>query len=243
VRSPSKYADTFSSYATSGPGKVNVVAGDVTDPASLHTALAGCDGGVIFAASGTSYFSAKSVDYQVNTPLDIEPILSNLSIDDLLNYLLLSNQLQGVVNTVAEMKKNSLAGPLVLVSSCLVSPHNRMHPIRIMLNNFRWGLMDQKYKSEEFLRSSGINYAVVRPGGLKDGPKGEKTLIVQQGDTTAGSVARADVAAVCVAALTDPAADKVTFELMAGNGDQSAKDAAVPLVDQLKNIFSGLKKD
>ena len=74
VRSPSKYANTFSSAATSGPGKVNVVAGDVTDPASLHTALAGCDGGVIFAASGTSYFSAKSVDYQVNTSLDINPI-------------------------------------------------------------------------------------------------------------------------------------------------------------------------
>jgi uncharacterized protein YbjT (DUF2867 family) len=64
VRSPSKYADTFSS--TSGPGKVDVVAGDVTDPASLSTALAGCNAGVIFAASGTTYFSDKSVDYQVN---------------------------------------------------------------------------------------------------------------------------------------------------------------------------------
>ena len=67
VRSPSKYADTFS--ITSGSGKVDVVAGDVTNPSSLTTALAGCDGGVIFAASGTPYFSAKSVDYQVNNNL------------------------------------------------------------------------------------------------------------------------------------------------------------------------------
>lgn len=28
------------------------------------------------------------------------------------------------------------------------SPHNRWHPIRIMLNNFRWSLMDYKYKGE-----------------------------------------------------------------------------------------------
>jgi hypothetical protein len=26
------------------------------------------------------------------------------------------------------------------------SPHNRLHPIRIMLNNARWSLMDYKYK-------------------------------------------------------------------------------------------------
>jgi uncharacterized protein YbjT (DUF2867 family) len=159
---------------------------------------------------------------------------------------------QGVVNTVDQIKANNLPGPLVLVSSCLVSPHNRMHPIRVMLNNFRWGLMDQKFKSEEFLRSSGIKYTVVRPGGLKDSPGGEKMLSVQQGDTSAGSVSRADVAAVCVAALTDPAAENVTFELMsvaddkeksAGGGGENVKIAVVPLVDQLKGIFAGLKKD
>lgn len=43
-----------------------MVSGDVTNPASLSTALGGGDAGVIFAASGVGYFSAKSVDYQVN---------------------------------------------------------------------------------------------------------------------------------------------------------------------------------
>jgi uncharacterized protein YbjT (DUF2867 family) len=126
-----------------------------------------------------------------------------------------------------------------------------MHPIRIMLNNFRWGLMDQKFRGEEFLRKSGIKkYTVVRPGGLKDGPGGEKTLVVQQGDTSAGSVARADVAAVSVAALTDPAAEKITLELtsMDGAREDQGEEAkkigdGVPLTEQLKGIFSGLKKD
>jgi len=41
-----------------------VVAGDVTDPKSLEAALRGARG-VIFAASGTTYCSAKDVDYGV----------------------------------------------------------------------------------------------------------------------------------------------------------------------------------
>ena len=144
------------------------------------------------------------------------------------------------------MKAAKLPGPLVLVSSCLVSPHNRWHPIRIMLNNFKWGLMDQKFKAEEYIRNSGLKYTIVRPGGLKDGPAGEKTLVVQQGDKSAGSVARADVAAVCVAALSNPKATNVTLELMnessAGSGGEQKK-VLVPLADQLKNIFAGLKQD
>ena len=33
---------------------------------------------------------------------------------------------------------------VVLVSSALVTPKNRFSPIRLILNNIRWGLMDAK---------------------------------------------------------------------------------------------------
>ena len=49
-----------------------------------------------------------------------------------------------------------------------------------------------------------------------------------------GAVARADVAAVCVAALTAPAADKVTLEL------STDKKAPAP-TGGLSSIFDGLK--
>lgn len=52
------------------------------------------------------------------------------------------------------------------------------------------------------LRKSGLPYAVVRPGGLTDDPAGQAQLAVAQGDKSSGRVARADVAAVAVAALT-----------------------------------------
>ena len=36
---------------------------------------------------------------------------------------------------------------VVLVSSALVTPKNRFSPIRLILNNIRWGLMDAKVAS------------------------------------------------------------------------------------------------
>lgn len=55
---------------------------------------------------------------------------------------------------------------------------------------------------EELLRKAGLPYTVVRPGGLTDDPAGQAQLAVAQGDKSSGRVARADVAAVAVAALT-----------------------------------------
>ena len=52
----------------------------------------------------------------------------------------------------------------------------------------------------------------------------------------AGRVSRADVAAVAVAALSDPHAANVTFEL-------SSKAGAVPPAHQLSSLFEGLAKD
>lgn len=35
---------------------------------------------------------------------------------------------------------------VVLVTSMLVTPKNRWNPIRLLLNNIRYGLMDSKFK-------------------------------------------------------------------------------------------------
>lgn len=56
-----------------------------------------------------------------------------------------------------------------------------------------------------------------------------------QGDRVAGRVSRADVAAVAVAALSDPSAAGVTFEL--------SSKAELPPANQLASIFEGLAKD
>lgn len=203
VRDPSKYAASLGSRKG-----VQLVTGDVSDPQSLRAAVAG-SGGVIFAASGSGFWSAKGVDFE------------------------------GVANVAEAVKEAGGQQRVVLVSSCLVSPHNRWNPIRIMLNNLRWSLMDYKYKGEEALRRSGVSYTIVRPGGLTSEPAGQARLKVAQGDHGSGRVSRADVAAVCVAALTDPAARNVTLELLSAPADGEP----APLAQQLRGLFAGLKPD
>ena len=52
----------------------------------------------------------------------------------------------------------------------------RYNPMRMLLNNIRWGLMDEKLKGEEALRASGVPFTIVRPGGLTDQPGGKAKL-------------------------------------------------------------------
>ncbi len=59
VRNPDKYKDKFPKSSS-----LEVVKADVTDAASLESVLKGASG-VIFAASGSGYFSAKEVDCEV----------------------------------------------------------------------------------------------------------------------------------------------------------------------------------
>lgn len=204
VRDPAKYKELLPTSE-----KLEVVSGDVTDKASLTTALQNAKN-IIFAASGRGYWTASSVDFQ------------------------------GVKNA-AEVAKQLNAQQFVLVSSMLVSPHNRFHPIRIMLNNFRWSLMDNKFKGEEALRASGVPYTVVRPSGLGKGPAGQADIITGQGDRMkgGGSISRADVAAVCVAALDNPAAKNVTLEITS----KPAQVTADAYSRQLQDIWGSLKAD
>ena len=75
-------------------------------------------------------------------------------------------------------------------------------------------------------------------------PLSAALLAAGQGDKSSGSVSRADVAAVCVAALTDPAARNVTLELHGAKpGAEGAAPAVPPLAEQLHGLFQGLKPD
>jgi len=166
--------------------RLEIVKGDVTDPDSLKAAFKDSKA-VIFAASGQGFWTAAPVDNQ------------------------------GVANT-AEAAKEAGVDQVVLVSSMLVHPSNRFNPIRIILNNVRWSLMDNKFQGEEKLRQSGVPYTIVRPAGLTNGPGGQAPLVADVNTTKEvaqkpGSIARADVAAICVAALTKPAAKNKTLSV------------------------------
>lgn len=136
---------------------------------------------------------------------------------------------EGVRNLVdAAVKAKSRQ--FVLVSSRGVTqPDNPLN--KIFGNVLVW-----KLKGEDALRASGIPYTIVRPGGLGNGPGGDKDILFEQGDTSKGQsiITRADVARICVAALKYPEARNRTFEV---------NSIAGPPVTDWRAKFAALKTD
>ncbi|KAJ1624188.1 hypothetical protein T492DRAFT_598922 [Pavlovales sp. CCMP2436] len=81
------------------------------------------------------------------------------------------------------------------------------------ITNAFGGVLDEKLIAENHLRSSGLDYVIVRPGGLRD--KVEGAVTVSKEDTlNSGEVGRASVAQVCVEALFAPAGTKKVVEII-----------------------------
>jgi uncharacterized protein YbjT (DUF2867 family) len=74
---------------------------------------------------------------------------------------------------------------------------------------------EAKSEADERLMESGLDYTIVRPGGLTDDPG--TGLVTVGTDIERGSVARDDVAAVVVAVLDMPETVGKTFELVSGD--------------------------
>lgn len=123
----------------------------------------------------------------------------------------------GGVKTIAD--EAALAGVehMVLVSSMGATVED--HPLNQMFDNvLRW-----KFKGEEALRNSGVPYTIIRPGGLTEEPGGNSEIRVFAEDAGEGSIARADVASVCVAVLNNPAALNKTLSVTSGE-DEARND-------------------
>ena len=222
VRDPSKYESVFaalssfasSSSSTSSPSssKLEVVAGDVeASPEDLKKLLAGASA-AIFAASASKTGDVWKVD-------------------------------RDGLASLAAAAKEIPNFRVVAVSSALVSPHNGWHPVRLLLNNMRGGgqkIMDAKFEGENLLRKSGVDFTVVRPGGLMDAPapSGASSLVVTQGDRSgAGRISRSDVAELSVAAAhAGGEASRVTLEVCS-DPKRERKEMSY------ESLFVGLEKD
>ncbi len=85
-------------------------------------------------------------------------------------------------------------------------------PPAVRLNDQLGGLLTWKWRGEEVVRQSGLNYTIVRPCALTE-KAGNQRLIFSQGDTIKGQVSREAIAELCVRALSLPQAVNKTFEV------------------------------
>lgn len=134
----------------------------------------------------------------------------------------------GGTKNLVEAASDAGLDQFVMVSSGGVTHED--HVLNKMFNN----VLVWKFKGEEAVRNSGVDYTIIRPGGLINQAGGENELVFEQGDDVSGTIPRADVARVCVAALLYPEARNRTFELVGGTG---------PTTGNLQNKFASLAAD
>ena len=74
---------------------------------------------------------------------------------------------------------------------------------------------------------SGLSYTILHPGGLLDAPGNEREIVFGVNDALLKekqrSIPRADVARVCVSALSEPGAINRTFDIVSKKPGEGAK--------------------
>jgi len=114
---------------------------------------------------------------------------------------------------------------VVLVSSILTDAGawGQLDSAGYKITNAFGHVLEEKLVAEKYLRASGLDYTIVRPGGLKaDAPTG--ALFVSAENTlNSGEVSRDLVAKVSVEALFDAKASNKVVEIIESDKDGNAK--------------------
>ncbi|KAF1868343.1 hypothetical protein Lal_00008150 [Lupinus albus] len=121
----------------------------------------------------------------------------------------------GTVNLVEACRKRNV-NRFILISSILVNgaaTGQLLNPIYILLNVFGLTLV-AKLKAEQYIRKSGINYTIIRPGGLKNDPPSGNVVMGPEDTLFKGAISRDQVAEAAVEALALPEASFKVVEII-----------------------------
>ncbi len=113
---------------------------------------------------------------------------------------------QGTKNLVDVAKAKDIE-QFVFVSSLCVSKF--FHPL-----NLFWLILYWKQQAEDYLQTSGLNYTIVRPGGLKNDDNSNPVIMSAADTLFDGSIPRQKVAQVCVESLTNPQSRHKILEIV-----------------------------
>lgn len=113
----------------------------------------------------------------------------------------------GTKNLIDVAKEKGIE-QFVMVSSLCTSQF--FHPL-----NLFWLILVWKKQAEEYLQKSGLNYTIVRPGGLKNDDNTNAIVMEDADSLSDGSIPRQKVAQVCVEALLQPQAKNKIVEIVA----------------------------
>ena len=196
ARSPIKVKELFGSTE-------DFVIGDIKDRSSLDSALKDCDALVILTSAVPKIVTPPSEGQRPE--FEFAP----QGLPEEVDWLGQKNQIDAAKQAGIEH--------IVLVGS--MGGTNPNHPLnRIGKAN----ILVWKRKAEQYLIDSGIDYTIIRAGGLLDKKGGVRELLVGKDDELLNdppegiptSIPRADVASVVVKALFEPKARNKAFDII-----------------------------
>ena len=125
-----------------------------------------------------------------------------------------ATEYDGVVNILAAARAARFTGRFLYMTASGV----RSRAISAVgLNLWKGNTLGWRWRAEEAIRASDLDYSVIRVGVLFDRPAGWRAIQVTQEElplSISTRLARADVAAAFVAALHHPSASRATFEVV-----------------------------
>jgi len=119
---------------------------------------------------------------------------------------------RGNQNLVRAAQANGLKHVVVISS---IGVGNSRNAIMWLYRVAMGPVLKAKEKSENFIRSCGIGYTIIRPGGYSANPLPDEIAFGEGGKIT-GRITREQIARVCVDALTNPAMKNRTLEVVNG---------------------------
>ena len=136
---------------------------------------------------------------------------------------------EGSINFVEAAKESGISRIIYMSSIGAGGAENFS---TVILNLVANKTMKWKSLGEDYIRNSGIDFTIVRPGGLRGEP-GALGIRFEQGDEVIGWIPRGDVAAVMVESIFNDDASNKTFEVI--------NDESLP-IEAWKDEFTNLKE-
>ena len=171
---------------------IEVVEGDITEPATLGPAVRGAEH-IVFTAGVHSGRIAREA-------------------------LVRATDYEGPLNTLAAARDAGFRGRFLYLNSIGVTVPSIAARLLNALkrNTLRW-----RRRVEDEIRASGLDYTIIRVGFLSNAPGLRRAVRVSQAAlplSPAHRIARADVAHAFVEALAHPGASRTTFDFVWGKG-------------------------
>lgn len=173
ARNPSVIQEGLDKALSFRPDQLSVVRGDVLDPASVEAAMVGQD--AVLCALGTRSLSATTV-------------LST-----------------GTKNIIAAMEKSGTRRIICESSLGVGDSRNQSGFVfgKIIVPLIFKGLFEDKERQERELRQSNLDWVIVRPARLTNGPQKGGYHVVTDKSKVGLKISRADVAAFMLEQLTN----------------------------------------